>query len=177
MNGSKALTRSRYDKIIGGVAGGLAEYFHIDSAIVRVLFVLFTLLYGIGFWVYIILWIILPYGPLPQTWQQTNPPSGTVHPTSSPSSEENTSSNPMPQNQKKSKHDTNLIIGLILIVLGILFLISQYIPYIHFGHLWPFILIIIGIVLLYNYYHPKQKKSSDDVIDKPNDFNKPTEEL
>lgn len=62
MNGSKALTRSRYDKIIGeGVAGGLAEYFHIDSTIVRVLFVLFAY-YGIGFWVYIILWIILPYG-------------------------------------------------------------------------------------------------------------------
>ena len=167
MNGTKALTRSRYDKIIGGVAGGLAEYFGMDSAIVRVLFILFTLLYGVGFWVYIVLWIILRYGPLPRRWEQNVPPDFTSNSTPPFSSGGETQINPFPQNQKKLKRDTNMVIGLILIGLGVLFLISQFIPKIHFSHLWPFILIIIGIVLLYNYYQHNKGQSSSENRNKP----------
>lgn len=57
---SKRLFRSQNDKIVGGVAAGLASYFGIDPSVMRILFVLFTFLGGSGFLVYIILWIVLP---------------------------------------------------------------------------------------------------------------------
>jgi phage shock protein PspC (stress-responsive transcriptional regulator) len=59
----KRLQRSRTDKMVGGVCGGLAEYFGIDPTVVRVLWVVITLLGGAGFILYIILWIIMPQQP------------------------------------------------------------------------------------------------------------------
>lgn len=56
----KRLFRSENDKIIGGVAAGLANYFGIDPSVMRILFVLFTFLGGSGILLYIILWIVLP---------------------------------------------------------------------------------------------------------------------
>jgi len=51
------LYRNVDDKIIGGVCSGLANYFGIDPTILRIIFVL---LFGVLFWVYIILWIVVP---------------------------------------------------------------------------------------------------------------------
>ena len=57
----KKLMRSQ-DRIIAGVAGGLAEYFDTDPTLIRILFVLLTLLGfgGLGIITYIVLWIIMP---------------------------------------------------------------------------------------------------------------------
>jgi phage shock protein PspC (stress-responsive transcriptional regulator) len=60
MNQGKRLYRSLTNRTIGGVCGGLAEYFNIDPTIVRLLFVLGLLLVGGTFWAYIILWIVIP---------------------------------------------------------------------------------------------------------------------
>ena len=58
----KKLTRSADDRMLAGVAGGLAEYLDADPALIRILFVILTLLGGgfIGILVYIVLWIIMP---------------------------------------------------------------------------------------------------------------------
>ncbi len=56
----KKLYRVEYDKMLTGVCGGIAEYFHIDSSIVRVLFVLSSFFYLLGAVAYIVLAIILP---------------------------------------------------------------------------------------------------------------------
>jgi phage shock protein PspC (stress-responsive transcriptional regulator) len=47
-------------KVIGGVAGGLAEYFGIDPTIIRIIFILLTIMGGGGVLAYIILWIVVP---------------------------------------------------------------------------------------------------------------------
>lgn len=57
---SRKLYRSEEDKVIAGVCGGIAEYFDIDSNIVRLLFVFIVLYGGSGILVYLILWIVLP---------------------------------------------------------------------------------------------------------------------
>lgn len=55
------LYRDEADKILGGVCGGLANYLRIDSAIVRILFAIITFgVFGSGFLLYILLWIVLP---------------------------------------------------------------------------------------------------------------------
>jgi len=56
----KRIYRSRTERVIGGVCGGIAEYFGIDPTLVRLLWVFIILLAGTGILFYIICWIIIP---------------------------------------------------------------------------------------------------------------------
>src|SRR3954466_6169983 len=58
------LRRSRTDKILGGVSGGLAEYSGIDALLWRVGFVALALAGGTGVIVYLLLWLLMPAGPM-----------------------------------------------------------------------------------------------------------------
>jgi phage shock protein PspC (stress-responsive transcriptional regulator) len=57
---AKRLYRSRTDRKIWGVCGGLAKYFDVDPTVVRVIFVAFILFGTFAFWAYIILAIVVP---------------------------------------------------------------------------------------------------------------------
>ncbi|HEX2908666.1 MAG TPA: PspC domain-containing protein [Phototrophicaceae bacterium] len=57
---SRKLIRSSVDKKVAGVCGGIAEYFNVDATLIRLLFVLATLMGGPGLLLYIILWVIMP---------------------------------------------------------------------------------------------------------------------
>src|SRR5919107_466436 len=57
------LRRSRTDKILGGVGGGLAEYSGIDALLWRVGFVALALAGGTGVIVYLLLWVLMPADP------------------------------------------------------------------------------------------------------------------
>ena len=59
---TQRLTRSRRNRMIAGVCGGLADYSGIDVTIIRILFVVFALAGGPGLLVYLALWVILPKG-------------------------------------------------------------------------------------------------------------------
>lgn len=56
----KKLYRNPDDKVLGGVASGLAAYFGTETAIIRLIFVLSVLLFGTGVIIYIVLWFIAP---------------------------------------------------------------------------------------------------------------------
>lgn len=61
MENQRKLVRSINDKMIGGVCGGIAEYFGWDSTLIRIIWVLATIFTAFaGIIVYIILWIIMP---------------------------------------------------------------------------------------------------------------------
>jgi phage shock protein C len=57
---SGRLSRSRTDRFIGGVCGGLGKYLGIDSTVIRLIFLVLLFGNGIGLLLYIILWILLP---------------------------------------------------------------------------------------------------------------------
>ena len=57
----KRLYKSRKNKIVGGVCGGLAEYLNMDPTIVRIIAGVLCLVKGIGLLVYIIACIVMPY--------------------------------------------------------------------------------------------------------------------
>lgn len=59
----KKLYRSKKEKVILGVCGGLGRYFNIDPLLVRIIFIIFTLVKGIGVLVYFISAIIIPLEP------------------------------------------------------------------------------------------------------------------
>jgi len=60
METEKRLVRSSKDKMVAGVAAGLAEYFNVDPVLMRIAFVVLALLGGPGLLLYIILWIVMP---------------------------------------------------------------------------------------------------------------------
>ncbi len=62
MNGKK-LYKSATDKKIAGVCGGIAEYFNVDATLIRLAWVLFSLLGGSGLLAYIIAALIMPEQP------------------------------------------------------------------------------------------------------------------
>ena len=68
----KKLYRSRKDRKIAGVCGGIAEYFNIDSTLVRLLAVITIFFGGGGIIAYIIGWIIIPEEPLVEESYATN---------------------------------------------------------------------------------------------------------
>jgi len=57
---AKKLYRSRTDRKIWGVCGGLAKYLNIDSTLVRVIAIVSLFLGSLGFWIYIIMALIVP---------------------------------------------------------------------------------------------------------------------
>ena len=59
----KRLYRSRKDKMLAGICGGLAEYFAVDPSLVRIACVLLCLYSGTGLLVYILAAIIIPEDP------------------------------------------------------------------------------------------------------------------
>jgi phage shock protein C len=64
---AKKLYRSRTNRKIAGVCGGLAEYFNIDATIIRVIAFLLLLPGGLpGFIPYVVLWVIVPRAPINQ---------------------------------------------------------------------------------------------------------------
>jgi phage shock protein PspC (stress-responsive transcriptional regulator) len=58
---ARRLYRSKTEKMLGGVCGGLGELLDIDPTIVRLVFVLLTIWGGAGAIIYLVLWLIAPY--------------------------------------------------------------------------------------------------------------------
>ena len=63
MNEGKRLYRSKTERMIGGVCGGLAQYLNLDPTLVRLFFLLLLLLPGPGVVIYLIMWAITPLEP------------------------------------------------------------------------------------------------------------------
>ncbi len=146
----KRLYRNTSEKVIAGVCSGLGEYFILDPLLIRLIFVVLTLAAGGGLLFYIILWIAMPERPVIHNQQENTP----VMENPTPHEEESArpAENPQPSNPVETKPGQrkrgNLIGGLVLITLGVLFLADEFIPNIDFGDLWPVLLVVIGIGLL-----------------------------
>jgi phage shock protein C len=145
----KRFYRSTTDRKIAGVAGGLADYFDIDPLLVRLIFVILAFAGGGGVLIYLILWIVTPERPfeLNQTLNNsTMENQQSTYGDQKPPEEAQHKKSGYPEQRNRG----NLIGGLVLITLGILFLADELIPNINFGDLWPIILIVIGAGLLIN---------------------------
>ena len=160
----KRLYRSVSNRVIGGVAAGLANYFNLDPILVRLLFVIFTLFGGGAVLIYIILWIITPDEPYYVNPNQNQPDMETEQNQQQYQKEYQPQAekpkDPMYKTDpKESRMRGNLIGGLVLITIGGIFLADQFIPRIDFGDLWPVVLIVIGIALLINAFGRKKNQN------------------
>lgn len=62
----RRLYRSRTERSIAGICGGLAEFFNADPTLLRLITLLLILFGGLSIWAYIILWIVIPEAPAPK---------------------------------------------------------------------------------------------------------------
>jgi len=117
----RRLYRSRKDRILGGVCGGLGEYLNVDPNLIRLLWIFLTFFYGIAVLVYVAAWILLPEEPLEAEVDVQPAP-------------------PRPVNWP-------LLIGAVLVALGAMALLEslRLIPIRHSGSL---ALIIVGVILV-----------------------------
>ncbi|HOJ76882.1 MAG TPA: PspC domain-containing protein [Bacillota bacterium] len=142
----KRLFRSRQNAIIGGVCGGIGEYFNIDPTIIRILFVLLT---GAGILPYLILWIILPYQD-----QKSSDPAETIRAGAAEIGEKARNLSETIRNNRPDSQHTGLLLGLGLIVIGSLILLRNlgfiWFEWINLRNLWPLLLIAFGVSLLIN---------------------------
>jgi phage shock protein C len=60
---TRKLYRSRSNRRVAGVCGGLAQYFNLDATLIRILFVVLAVLGGSGLVLYVAMWIIVPNEP------------------------------------------------------------------------------------------------------------------
>jgi phage shock protein C len=151
----KKLYRSRKDRRIAGVAGGLAEHFNIDPLIIRIAFVCAFLFGGGGLVFYIILWIVIPeesidlYTKTDEKPEDKQQDSTTYNNENINEKETINMENQFEFQKEKKKKQGSLTGGLVLITIGVLFLAARFIPNIDFHDLWPIILIVIGISILF----------------------------
>jgi len=155
----KKLYRDEHRKMIGGVCAGLADYFSIDVSIIRAIFLLSLVLKGVGFLPYVVLWIVLPkrmydfHNPnanINPGVDYTNFNQGYNSPKVDYTVPPPTASHPfMPAPAKKS--NAGLIFGVVLIVLGGVFLLDEFdiFPDFDFEKTWPVILVAIGAMLIF----------------------------
>jgi phage shock protein C len=60
MEEPRKLYRSRSQRMLAGVCGGLAEYFNVDATLIRVLFLVLAVFGGTGLVIYVVMWLIVP---------------------------------------------------------------------------------------------------------------------
>lgn len=156
---NRRLFRSPDDRILAGVAGGMAETYDFDPAVVRVMWALLILLSGGVFLIlYIVMALVVPLrAPGMATWAAAMPagsstgPGGATEPAPGmpPSGPPSPGSPPGYATHYRRRDGSGaLVIGLILILAGAFFLARQYIPGLNAVLSWPVIVIGVGLLLI-----------------------------
>ncbi|MBN2571393.1 MAG: PspC domain-containing protein [Ignavibacteriales bacterium] len=154
MEERQKIYRSRTNRVLGGVCAGLGNYLNLDPVLIRIIFVVLVIAAGSGVLIYIILWIIIPEEPvyIQQSTGQTIEPKDV---------NENVSQGNYTQSEQviKTKNGSGrMIFGVILIIVGLMFLFETLFDFLDFEYLGPIILILIGVALLYNSFQIKGEK-------------------
>lgn len=139
------LYRSRSDRMIFGVAGGMAKWLDLDPAVVRLVWALLVIAGGVGLLLYIVAAIVVPEEPLGAMQPGRDP----AMPAAGPTGEASSSgwSAPRPGSRRDSG-TAPMIIGVALVLLGAWFLAERYISWLDNALLWPALLIVVGVLLL-----------------------------
>jgi len=141
----RKLYRSQESRMIGGVCGGMAEYFNIDPNLIRLLFIVLTFVGGSGILIYIASLIIIPNNP-----DQIIPEKG-----------------------ESVIKDKSLFWGSLLIVVGLFLLFRQLGLFysFHFWQIpwqsvWAVMFIIVGVILLFNKTRTDKTEGADSDSEK-----------
>jgi phage shock protein C len=116
-----ALRRSRRDRMLGGVCGGIARYLDVDPVLLRVAALALALSGGLGVLAYIVAWVVIPEADEDEP-ERSAPPAG--------------------------RHTVAIAVGAALIGLGALLLLRQWIPWFGAEMFWPLVVVAVGVFML-----------------------------
>jgi phage shock protein C len=168
------LFRSRDDRMLAGVAGGLAELWDADPSLVRIVWALLVVLTGgIALVVYIVMAIVVPEEPDDVPYVPAAPgtpadagstPVGPAFAAPPPASagppvdwrsnrasarEQRRAARAARRGERGTDGRTaSIVVGGILILVGVVFLVRQYLPEIDWDYLWPIALVAIGVLVV-----------------------------
>jgi phage shock protein PspC (stress-responsive transcriptional regulator) len=159
------LYRSREERVLFGVAGGVADWLDVDPALVRIVFALLVFAGGIGFFLYIVMAIVVPEEPsyvgappIPgdpsaAAFAETAPAAAAPGAAGAPTGQawvDARAARRAARRAGRAEGDGRgvVIFGAILIVVGAWFLIRRYVPALDGDLLGPLVLIVIGALLL-----------------------------
>ncbi len=125
------LRRSRHNNMIAGVAGGMAEFFDVDVALVRLVWVMAFFAGGVGLLAYIVCWIVIPEGTAADNSYSSNNNDTDLGPDISGLS----------TNRRRNA-------GLLLIGLGLIILLKNLVPWHYWDKAWPLLLVALGLYIL-----------------------------
>jgi phage shock protein PspC (stress-responsive transcriptional regulator) len=181
----RTLFRSRDDRMLAGVAGGLAELWDVDSSLVRIVWaILVPFTGGFALLVYIVMAIVVPEEDEEAAAYPAgdgSPASATAPPSAGPGG---VTADPSPSGRadwRSTQRDARaarraarrarggglsggtggVLIGAILVVAGIYFLVREYIPNFDVNWLWPAALIALGVVILLSAFRRPPGDSPD----------------
>ncbi len=136
------LYRSRSNRVLSGVCGGMADYLGIDATLIRILFILLAFVNGVGILLYLLALLVIPANPNPEA--RSTASSG-------------------------DSKNAAILIGVLLILVGIYFLLQYYAPFwlpfdfywrwvFSWRLFWPLLLIFLGIFYIwYASTRPEEK--------------------
>lgn len=166
------LYRSRDERMIGGVAAGMADTLNLDPTLVRIAWVILALVTGgVAVLLYFALLFVIPEEPYPHgfapgggiTGTTAVPPDPSAAAGSSSAGRRYASAENAPPASRDARQEARrsdraprgdsgrsggLILGLILIVIGVWFLVRRYLPQFDTAVVWPFILVGLGVLLI-----------------------------
>jgi phage shock protein C len=165
----RKLYRSRRERMVSGVCGGIAEYFEIDPTLIRLIAVVLAVAsFGTAFVVYLVMAIVVPEEPAdtaegsgtamstpPGPAAPAPPPAATVAPVAAPPAPPAPPTAPptpppgagQPQHHRRGRG--GVAFGVILVFLGLALLVSQFVPGIELWRMWPLIIVVIGIRVMF----------------------------
>ncbi|HLX36020.1 MAG TPA: PspC domain-containing protein [Candidatus Limnocylindrales bacterium] len=144
----RRLYRSRTDRMLFGVAGGMAEWLDVDAAVVRIVWALLVLAGGAGFLLYIVAAIVIPEEPFGYV---AGVPAGP--PSAGDAAAAGAGTTPAPNTwtagQRVHREGGGAIVfGACLVIVGAWFLVRNYIPAFDDRFVLPSVLVVIGIFLI-----------------------------
>jgi len=136
---NRRLTRSR-DAMVGGVAAGVANWIGTDPALVRIAWALLVpLTAGAAVLAYIVAWIVVPEEPRhPAAVTGAGAGGADADPAASVA----------PPEEAVDPGRTAMLVGGGLVLIGLWFLVREYLPDINWGLVWPLLLVAAGVVIL-----------------------------
>lgn len=113
------LRRSRADRVIGGVCGGLGRYLGVDPVLLRIAAIALAFSGGLGVLTYLVAWVVIPEAQEPEP----------------------------PPNQY-SRHGAAFVVGAVLVTIGALLLLHQLMPWFDAGIFWALVVVTAGVMLV-----------------------------
>lgn len=128
------LCRSRTDRVLAGVAGGLGYYFQVDPVLFRLAFVFLAFVGGAGILMYLVGWLVIPEAPDDSDASEETAPlqRGAVAQEAAP----------------VPGRSGSRLFAIVLVGFGLILLFDRLLPELDLARYWPVLLILLGIWLL-----------------------------